>query len=58
MELSVNLLNQFTSEEHGNIKTIIFNSITKLFWTILKELTPAILEKSKEIIKGKLFTTT
>ena len=49
---SVHLMNHFRSEQQEDIKTIIKKP------TIIKKLTPVILEKLKEIIGEKLFTKT
>ena len=57
MQLSVDLMDQVTSQQEEDIKTIILNSITKLLPTIVKELTPVVLEKSKEIIEENYYLT-
>ena len=49
---SVHLMNHYRSEQQEDIKTIIKKP------TIIKKLTPVILEKLKEIIGEKLFTKT
>ena len=57
MQLSVDLMDQVTSQQEEDIKTIILNSITKLLPTIVKELTPVVLEKSKEIVEENYYLT-